>query len=141
VALIPQLAQGDFPPYELKILEATRRNRGGGSPSGCLLLGPIGQIQRSSKYMTFRQIMNCGGRIVELISFKAEPSLIVILDQLVSRDIFISRSALIRFALWNKLASDVIDDFEKLEDEEIAQQAEENKQILRDLVLHASRSY
>ncbi|MFQ5981000.1 MAG: ribbon-helix-helix domain-containing protein [Candidatus Heimdallarchaeota archaeon] len=41
---------------------------------------------------------------MELVSFKAEPHLVVILDQLVSRGIFISRSALIRFALWKKLA-------------------------------------
>ncbi len=43
---------------------------------------------------------------MELVSFKAEPRLILILDQLVSKGIFISRSAIIRFALWNKLSFD-----------------------------------
>lgn len=76
---------------------------------------------------------------MELVSFKAEPHLVVILDQLVSRGIFISRSALIRFALWSKLAFDTefFDDKEKGEDSQI----EENENILQEILLDTSKSY
>ncbi|MFW9914688.1 MAG: ribbon-helix-helix domain-containing protein [Candidatus Thorarchaeota archaeon] len=76
---------------------------------------------------------------MELVSFKAEPHLVVILDQLVSRGIFISRSALIRFALWNKLTSDTefLDENETSEDSPV----NENENILQEIFLDTSKSH
>jgi Arc/MetJ-type ribon-helix-helix transcriptional regulator len=70
---------------------------------------------------------------LELVSFKAEPRLVVILDQLVSKGVFISRSALIRFALWNKLASEIMDDLEQDEDPKTDQKDGKDTQILEEL--------
>ncbi|MFX0114322.1 MAG: hypothetical protein ACFFB3_07230 [Candidatus Hodarchaeota archaeon] len=70
---------------------------------------------------------------MELVSFKAEPRLVVILDQLVSKGVFISRSALIRFALWNKLVFESMDDPELDEDPQIEQGDEKSTRILEEL--------